>query len=96
MEHRKHEHKEQCKDALLKKCRFNQQSCYLNHTNENVSIASTETVIQNVMTEKTNKDSLLDFRPGLHLSQPPWSMGKEKNAMKQVLEQIVTLIQTLL
>ena len=97
MDHRKNEHKEQCKDALLNKCRFNQQSCYLNHelTNENVQFVSMETETQMLVTEKSKKESHQDFQPGHCLPQPPWNM-KEKNTTKQVILQIVTLLQTLL
>lgn len=34
MDHRKSRHKDLCKDALLKKCRFSQTTCYLNHEND--------------------------------------------------------------
>ena len=31
MKHRKTAYKERCKDAIEDKCRFNQNTCYLNH-----------------------------------------------------------------
>ena len=34
MNHRKVVHKESCKDASVGKCKFNQQTCYLNHSDE--------------------------------------------------------------
>ena len=82
MEHRKSIHNEMCKDALLKKCRFSQISCYLNHENG-----------QDI--EETGDSRT---KQGFHAArldpQPP---GKEtQDATKRVLQQIVTLIQTLL
>ena len=87
MEHRKRTHREKCKDALLRKCRFNQLSCYLNHEGEKEA----ETAMESGEFEVRQ-----DFRTGNLDPQPPGSMKQQQDNTKHVLQQIVSLIQTLL
>ena len=87
MEHRKTQHKEKCKDALLNRCRFNQQSCYLNHTN---TLPSPPPNLP-----KNTENHQQDFQASNRPQQPPWSSNKADQT-RLVLNQIVNLIKTLL
>ena len=81
MQHRKLIHKEICKDSQRKTCKFNQISCYLNHPDD----------------QNGNENAITsDFRTISHPPQPPGNQMKGQEAIKLVLQQIVTLIQSVL
>ena len=87
MKHRKEIHNEMCKDAAIARCRFNQQSCYLNHPEGEQASGSGG--------QGLRKDS--DFCRSSHPSQPPGTpASNEQDHVKAVLRQIAGLLQSLL
>ena len=90
MKHRKIAHKERCKDAIEDKCRFNQNTCCLNHL--------VDTAEQSRIREQ---DFLVGFPP--FPSRPkitnkdklPTITDPNKDTKQQILQKILEMLQTL-
>ena len=91
MNHRKRAHKARCKDAIENKCRFNQNTCYLDHlvhTAEESRIREQDFLVGFPPLPPgpkiTNKDKL------------PTAMDPNKDPKHQILQKILEMLQTLI
>ena len=100
MEHRKMTHKEQCKDALINKCRFSQISCFLNHGD--AESPNPATIRRHNSDPGQHNDPLMakiftqekDFPRDNLNPLPPGKVTQDQT--KMILQQILALLQTLL
>ena len=100
MEHRKMTHKEQCKDALINKCRFSQISCFLNHGADDSP--NPATIRRHDSDPGHHSDPVMakifrqeqDFPRDNLNPQPPGKVIQDQT--KMILQQILALLQTLL
>ena len=89
-------HKEQCKDALINKCRFSQISCFLNHgaadSPNPATIRRQDSDPEPVMAKIFRQEQ--DFPRDNLNPQPPGKVIQDQT--KMILQQILALLQTLL
>jgi len=81
MSHRKQVHNEMCRDAAKATCRFNQDTCYLNHP----------------QIEQRSSSNQADFRMAKEQQQPPSSaavVSKEQTELREALQVVVRLLQS--
>ena len=91
MKHRKTAHKERCKDAIEDKCRFNQNTCYLNHL--------VDTAEQSRIREQDFLVGFPPLPPGPKIEKKeklPIVTDSNKDPKHQILQKILEMLQKLI